>query len=57
MSYDIGILGGRIVDGAGNPWYYGDIGITGKRIEKISTRTQMSRRSSSPGATARSGRA
>jgi N-acyl-D-amino-acid deacylase len=35
MSYDIGILGGRIVDGAGNPWYYGDIGITGKRIEKI----------------------
>ncbi len=35
VSYDIGILGGRIVDGAGNPWYFGDIGITGKRIEGI----------------------
>jgi len=35
VSYEIGILGGRIVDGAGNPWYYGDIGISSKRIEKI----------------------
>ncbi len=35
MGYDIGILGGRIVDGAGNPWYYGDIGIAGKKIAAI----------------------
>ncbi|HEX9908923.1 MAG TPA: D-aminoacylase [Thermoplasmata archaeon] len=35
MSYDLGILNGRIVDGSGNPWYYGDIGIVGKKIERI----------------------
>lgn len=35
MEFDIGLLGGRIVDGAGNPWYYGDIGIKGDRIAKI----------------------
>ena len=35
MSYDIGILGGRVVDGAGNPWFYADIGINGKSIAKI----------------------
>ena len=32
---DIGILGGRIVDGAGNPWYIGDIGVAGKKIAKM----------------------
>jgi N-acyl-D-amino-acid deacylase len=35
LNYDIGILSGRIVDGAGNPWYYGDVGVVGKRIAKI----------------------
>ncbi len=35
MRFDIGILGGRIVDGAGNPWYYGDLGVAGERIAKI----------------------
>ncbi|MEM2890918.1 MAG: D-aminoacylase [Thermoplasmata archaeon] len=35
MGFDIGILGGRIVDGAGNPWYYADLGVKGKRIAKI----------------------
>lgn len=35
MKFDIGILGGRIVDGAGNPWYYGDIGLREKEIAKI----------------------
>jgi N-acyl-D-amino-acid deacylase len=35
MKFDIGILGGRIVDGAGNPWYYGDLGVVGKKIAKI----------------------
>lgn len=33
--FDIGILGGRIVDGAGNPWYIGDIGVAGKKIAKM----------------------
>ena len=35
MKFDIGILGGRIVDGAGNPWYYGDLGVVGMKIAKI----------------------
>ncbi len=35
MAFDIGVLGGRIVDGCGNPWYYGDVGIKGKKIAKI----------------------
>jgi N-acyl-D-amino-acid deacylase len=35
LKFDIGILGGRIVDGAGNPWYYGDVGMIGKKIAKI----------------------
>ena len=26
-SYDVVISGGKIVDGTGNPWYYGDVGI------------------------------
>ena len=29
------IVGGRIVDGTGNPWFYGDVAITGERIERI----------------------
>ncbi len=33
--YDIIIDGGRIVDGTGNPWYYGDVGIQNGRITKI----------------------
>src|SRR2546423_227405 len=33
--YDILIQGGRIVDGTGNPWYYGDLGIKGDRITAI----------------------
>ncbi len=35
MKFDIGILGGRIVDGAGNPWYHGDVGIAGRKIVRI----------------------
>jgi N-acyl-D-amino-acid deacylase len=35
-SYDVVISGGRIVDGTGNPWTYGDVGIVGDRIAAIS---------------------
>jgi N-acyl-D-amino-acid deacylase len=35
VVYDIGILGGRVVDGAGNPWYYGDIAVSGKKIAAV----------------------
>jgi N-acyl-D-amino-acid deacylase len=27
--YDVILSGGRIVDGTGNPWYYGDLAIRG----------------------------
>ena len=33
---DILIAGGRIVDGTGNPWFYGDVAISGDKIERIS---------------------
>src|SRR5499433_4002253 len=32
QQYDILIRNGRVVDGAGNPWVYADVGITGDRI-------------------------
>jgi N-acyl-D-amino-acid deacylase len=33
--YDIIIKNGKIVDGAGNPWFYGDVGIIKDKIVKI----------------------
>lgn len=33
--FDVVIQGGRVVDGAGNAWFYGDIGIRGERIEAV----------------------
>jgi dihydroorotase/N-acyl-D-amino-acid deacylase len=35
-GYDVVIAGGKIVDGTGNSWYYGDIGIRGDRIVAVS---------------------
>ena len=34
-GYDLVITGGRLVDGAGNPWFYGDLAIRGDRIARI----------------------
>ena len=34
-DFDVLITGGRIVDGAGAPWYLGDVGITGDHITAI----------------------
>src|SRR6185295_10930489 len=34
-SYDIVISGGKIIDGTGNSWFYGDIAIDGDRIARI----------------------
>ncbi|HKP86493.1 MAG TPA: D-aminoacylase [Blastocatellia bacterium] len=33
--YDIIIMNGRVVDGSGNPWFYGDVAIRGDRIVKV----------------------
>ncbi len=35
-AYDLVLRGGRIIDGSGNPWYVGDVGIRGDRIAAIS---------------------
>ena len=37
-SYDVIIENGRIVDGTGNPWTYGDVGIRGDRIATVAPR-------------------
>jgi len=37
-SYDVIIENGRIVDGTGNPWTYGDVGIRGDRIATVTPR-------------------
>jgi N-acyl-D-amino-acid deacylase len=34
-GYDLIIMNGRIVDGSGNPWFYGDVAIRGDRIVKV----------------------
>ncbi len=34
-AYDLIIKGAKIVDGTGNPWFFGDIGIQGDRIAEI----------------------
>ena len=34
-GYDVVIEHGRVVDGSGNPWFYGDVGIRGDRIAVV----------------------
>jgi dihydroorotase/N-acyl-D-amino-acid deacylase len=41
-GYDVVITGGRIVDGSGNPWFYGDVGIRDDRIARIAPRGALS---------------
>ena len=33
--YDLVIVHGRIISGAGNPWFYGDVAVVGNKIVKI----------------------
>jgi len=33
--YDIVIHSGRLIDGTGNPWFYGDLGVKDGRIAAI----------------------
>ena len=37
-EYDVIIEKGKVVDGAGSPWFYGDVGIRGDRIAAITRR-------------------
>ena len=34
-QYDVLISGGRVIDGAGNPWFVGDVAIQGDRIVAV----------------------
>ena len=40
-EYDVVITGGRIVDGTGNPWVYGDVGVSNGRIARIAARDAL----------------
>jgi N-acyl-D-amino-acid deacylase len=35
LSYDLLIRNGKVIDGAGNPWYWGDVAVEGDRIAAI----------------------
>ena len=35
LNFDILVRNGRVIDGAGNPWFKADIGISNDKIEKI----------------------
>ena len=41
QTYDVVITGGRIVDGTGDAWFYGDLGIRGDRIARITPRGML----------------
>src|SRR5688572_18624002 len=44
-GYDVVIANGRIVDGTGNPWFYGDVGVSGDRIVRVAPRGALARSS------------
>ena len=41
MPIDVLIRGARVVDGTGNPWFYGDVALTGDRIVAIAPAGQL----------------
>ena len=43
-GYDVVITNGRIVDGTGNPWFYGDVAIRGDRIAAVGRRGSLAGR-------------
>ena len=39
--YDLVIRNGKVVDGTGNPWYYGDVAVSGNRIVALGRVPEM----------------
>lgn len=37
-TWDVLIRGGRVVDGTGNPWFYGDVALSGDRVAAVAPR-------------------
>jgi dihydroorotase/N-acyl-D-amino-acid deacylase len=35
MTFDVLIRGARVVDGTGNPWFYGDVALAGDRVAAV----------------------
>lgn len=40
-TYDVILSGGKVVDGTGNPWFYGDVALRGDRIVRITPAGQL----------------
>jgi len=40
-TYDVIITNGRVVDGSGNAWFYGDVALKGDRIVRVVRRGQL----------------
>lgn len=39
--YDVVIVNGKIVDGSGNPWFYGDVAMRGDRVVRVARRGML----------------
>lgn len=40
-TYDVVIVNGKVVDGSGNPWFYGDVAIRGDRVVRVVRRGML----------------
>ena len=43
VTYDVVVSNGRIVDGTGNAWFWGDVGVRGDRIATVAPRGMLAR--------------
>src|SRR5688572_439544 len=41
-TFDVLIHGAKVIDGTGNPWFYGDVALNGERIAEIAPAGQIS---------------
>ena len=42
-TYDLVITNGRIIDGTGAAWFWGDLAVTGDRIARITPRGRLAK--------------